>query len=137
MERVELPRTVAIELLQLAQASAESEICGLVAANGEALRIIPVRNAAVEPDRLFEMDERELIDAMKSMRERGERLFAIYHSHPRSAPVPSATDLERAGYPEALHLIISMETRGVLQMRGWRFDGATPRAIEVGVREHS
>lgn len=136
MERVELPRPVAIELLQHAQSSPEQEVCGLVfARNGAPTRSMRITNVAGSPDRLFDMDERELIDAMKTMRERGETLFAIYHSHPQSAPAPSVTDMQRAGYPEALHLIISMETRGVLQMRGWRLDSDTPCAVEVGVQE--
>lgn len=135
MERVELPRIIAMQLLQHAQSSPEHEICGLVARRGESFRVIPIRNASPMPDRLFEMDERELIDAMKAMRENEETLFAIYHSHPDSAPQPSVTDLARAGYPEALHLIISLETRGVLQMRGWRLDAESPQAVDVGVQE--
>ncbi len=135
-ERVELPRTLAIALLQHAQRTPEREVCGLLAArNGAACRVIPIRNAAADARHLFDMDERELIDAMKSMRANGEELFAIYHSHPDAAPAPTRTDIERAGYPAVLHLIISLETRGVLQMRGWRLDSDAPRPVEVGVRE--
>ena len=74
------------------------------------------------------MDPRDQIDALREMRERGESLFAIYHSHPDSPPAPSETDLKQAGYPEALYLIISLDTKGVLEMRGWRL---TPRWEEV------
>lgn len=136
MERIELPRPLAIALLHEAQCAPEREVCGLIAASdGGRLRVIPVRNTAANPRALFDMDERELIDAMKDMRGRGEELFAIYHSHPDAAPEPSRTDIERAGYPQALHLIISLQTRGVLQMRGFRLDGNAPRAVEVGVAE--
>ena len=138
MERVELPRTLAIQILQNAQSTPDREVCGLVAANGEAvLRVIRIRNAASAPGTFFEMDERELIDAMKAMRERGESLFAIYHSHPQTAPVPSPTDIQRTGYPDALHLIVSMETKGVLQMRGWRLKDDACEPVDVGVREEN
>lgn len=133
MERVELPRRVVIALLHEAQRFPDREICGLIAQREQSLRLIPIRNAAAEPRRLFDMDERELIDAMKSMRANGESLFAIYHSHPESAPEPSGRDIERAGYPDALHLIVSLETRGVLQMRGWRLSGDAPCAVDVGI----
>jgi len=136
MTRVELPRTLAIALLSEAQRSPGQEVCGLIAArDGQPIRVIPMRNVAADPRRLFEMDERELIDAMKALRENGETLFATYHSHPDSAPELSPLDIERLGYPDVLHLVISMETKGVLQMRGWFLNSATPVAVEIGVTE--
>ena len=135
-EHVELPRTLAITLLHEAQRASDREICGLIAMReGRPSRVIPIRNAAADPRHLFDMDERELIDAMKTMREHGETLFAIYHSHPDTAPEPSRMDMERAGYPEALHLIISLQIKGVLQMQGWRLDDTSPRLVQIGVRE--
>lgn len=135
MERIDLPRPLTLALLHQAQRSPEREVCGLVTARGGTLRVIPIRNTAADPRHLFDMDERELIDAMRQSRERGEQLFAIYHSHPDAAPEPSLADIERAGYPDALHLIISLEIKGVLQLRGWRLNGASPVPVEIGVRE--
>lgn len=135
MERIDLPRTLAIALLREAQRSPGKEVCGLVAARGgQASRVIPIRNVAADPRHRFEMDERELIDAMKALRGNGETLFATWHSHPDSAPELSQIDIERLGY-DVLHLVISMETKGVLQMRGWRLDRDTPVAVEIGVTE--
>ncbi|HEX6928425.1 MAG TPA: M67 family metallopeptidase [Gammaproteobacteria bacterium] len=136
MERIELPRTLVIALLHDAQRTPDREVCGLIATRDrQVLRAVPVHNAAMDPRHLFDMDERELIDAMKTMRANGETLFAIYHSHPDAAPEPSRVDIERAGHPDALHLIISLQVKGVLQMRGWRLNGETPQAVEVGVAE--
>lgn len=136
MERVELPRSIVVELLRQAQQSPDAEICGLITAvDDRPVRVIQIRNTAAEPRRLFDMDERQLIDAMKQVRERGETLFAIFHSHPDAEPVPSRNDIERLGYPETLHLIISLHTKGVLQMRGWRLDGAKPGPVDIGVAE--
>ena len=43
------------------------------------------------------------------MRERGEGLLAIYHSHPRASdPSPSETDVRLAYYPSAKYLIIGL-----------------------------
>lgn len=136
MERVDLPRKLAIELLDAAQRSPGHEVCGLVAARGrQPVRVIPIRNAAADPRRFFEMDERELVAAMKAMRENGEVLFGIYHSHPDAAPELSAIDIERAGYPDVLHLVVSMQVKGVLQMHGWKLDNGTARAVQVHVHE--
>ena len=63
------------------------------------------------------------------MRDQGEELFAIYHSHPTSPAIPSAVDLEQAVYPAALYLIISLNTKGLLEMRGFRIDDR--KAVEI------
>jgi proteasome lid subunit RPN8/RPN11 len=68
------------------------------------------------------MKPEEQIEAMRKMRSKGEELFAIYHSHPSTPPKPSAIDLDQANYPGILHIIISLNTKGVLEMRGFRID---------------
>ena len=83
------------------------------------VRCYPVANISATPAKLFAMDPARQIAAMRGMRDRGEQLFAIYHSHPSSPPLPSAVDLEQANYPETLYLIISLQTQGVLEMRGF------------------
>jgi proteasome lid subunit RPN8/RPN11 len=43
------------------------------------------------------------------MRERGEQLISIYHSHPRAInPEPSPTDVRLAYYPSAVYLIAGL-----------------------------
>jgi proteasome lid subunit RPN8/RPN11 len=50
-----------------------------------------------------------LFAAQRKMRERGEELLAIYHSHPRSDdPKPSATDVRLAYYPSAVYFIVGL-----------------------------
>ena len=121
MENITLPRQLVNQILHQAQSSPETEICGLVAAkDGRPTRCIQVDNIAEEPRRLFAMDPARQINAQRGIRERGEELFGIYHSHPHSPAQPSFTDLEQAGYPEALYIIVSLNTKGVLEMRGFR-----------------
>jgi proteasome lid subunit RPN8/RPN11 len=60
------------------------------------------------------------------MRERGEDLLAIYHSHPRASdPSPSDTDVRLAYYPSAKYLIIGL---GGLE--------AVVKAFSISEREH-
>ena len=110
------------------------EVCGLITAkNGRPQRCIPVPNVSDQPERLFAMDPKSQIDALRNMREHNEELFGIYHSHPHSPAEPSDTDLEQAGYPDALYVIVSLNTKGVLEMRGFRLrDGKTePVELEI------
>lgn len=131
---IQLPRTIVNQILSHAQHSPEDEVCGLIASRGGIpCHSYPVDNVSSEPDRLFRMDPKQQIDAMREMRESGEELFAIYHSHPHAPAAPSVADLEQAAYPEALYLIVSLDTKGVLEMQGFRLkDGdVVPEALEV------
>ncbi|MFA5531291.1 MAG: M67 family metallopeptidase [Thiohalomonadaceae bacterium] len=124
MSEIALPRSLVNRVLAHAQQSAEAEVCGLIGArNDTPVQVYPVPNAADDPSRLFVMEPAAQVRAMATMRERGETLFAIYHSHPHAPATPSARDLAEAAYPEALYLIISLDTRGVLDMRGYRLHG--------------
>ncbi len=123
-----LPRPLVQQLFHLAQASPDSEICGLIsAANGSPHRCYPVRNVAGDPAHLFDMDDQGQVNALRDIRERGETLFAIYHSHPYAPPEPSAKDCEQISFPEAYYLIISLNTKGVLEMRAWQPEGGALR----------
>lgn len=117
----QIPRKLTNELLHLAQLSPDTEVCGLVGGrNGVPCTCYPVVNVAAEPRRRFLLDAKQQIDAMTAMRENGEELFAIYHSHPDTPAEPSIYDLDEAAYQDALYLIISLNTKGVLEMRGFK-----------------
>jgi proteasome lid subunit RPN8/RPN11 len=69
------------------------------------------------------------------MRDKNEDLFAIYHSHPTAPAVPSKTDMEMAAYPELLYLIISLNTKGMLILSGFRIDQKTVQEIDLCMTE--
>jgi proteasome lid subunit RPN8/RPN11 len=121
VESIEIPRPLAIQILHHAQISPELEVCGLIGAKyGIPTTLYPVANAATAPQVRFQLDPAGQIDAMRRIRERGEELFAIFHSHPAAPAEPSPADLAEAAYPQALYLVISLNTKGVLEMRGFR-----------------
>lgn len=132
-EEVIFPRALVNHLLHQAQVSPDAEICGLIGAlHGKPATCYPVSNIARQSAMRFRMNPGEQIDAMRKIRQNHEDLFAIYHSHPTTAAEPSVTDLEQAGYPEALQIIISLNTKGVLEMRGFRY---RPQGLieEIGI----
>jgi proteasome lid subunit RPN8/RPN11 len=99
------------EILEHARAEAPRECCGLVGgtSSGRAQTIYPMRNVAPNPLVTYEAAPEDLFAAQRSMRERGELLLAIYHSHPRSDdPKPSATDVRLAYYPSAVYFILGL-----------------------------
>ena len=95
------------EVFQQAKAAFPNEACGLLVGRDIADRFIPVKNISPSAQE-YEMEPAELIAALRGLRESGERLIAIFHSHPRGPAAPSKTDIDRAYYPEAAHLIVSL-----------------------------
>ena len=105
-----------------ARACGPEECCGLVGGRGrEARSVYRTRNVARDPSAAYEAEPRDLFDAQRLMRERGEELVGIYHSHPRAAdPSPSPSDVRLAFYPEAVYLIVGFTPTGEGVLRAFR-----------------
>jgi proteasome lid subunit RPN8/RPN11 len=96
------------EIVAHARADAPNECCGMIATrDGEAVRIHPAANAAASPLR-YEIDGAEQYRIQMAIDDAGLDLGAIYHSHTRSDPYPSQTDINLAFYPDSLYLIVGV-----------------------------
>ena len=121
------------EIVAHARAEAPNECCGMIASrDGRAVTVHPTRNIHASPPR-YELDPQEQLQDLNAIDDAGRELGAIYHSHTRSAPEPSQTDVNLAKWwPEPLYVIVGLEheTRDV---RAWRIvDGAVSEAaLEV------
>ena len=83
------------------------------------------------------MDEQAQITAMKKMRDQNEALFAIVHSHPHSEAIPSALDEKEHQYPDAFYLIVSLNTKGVLDLRAFKQVDHHFQPVELILDHHS
>ena len=103
----------------------------IASSNGEAVAVHRARNTAASPFR-YEMDGMEQYRIQTEIEDAGLELGAIYHSHTRSAPEPSQTDINLAFYPEALCVIVGLEGPQP-DVRAWRIvDGQVSDAtLEV------
>lgn len=102
------------ELFAHAREANPNECCGLIGgtSDGAGQSVYRLRNAAANPLVTYEAAPEDLFKAQRLMRERGELLLAIYHSHPRATdPYPSETDVRLAYYPTAVYLIIGLGNR--------------------------
>src|SRR5207253_7800661 len=82
-----------------------AECCGLIGGSDDeqASSIYSLRNMASNPNVAYEAAPEDLFAAQRQMRDLGEQLLAIYHSHSRSAePATSETDVRLAYYPQAI-----------------------------------
>jgi proteasome lid subunit RPN8/RPN11 len=120
------------EIVAHARAEAPNECCGMVAArNGSAVRVYRATNAAASPLR-YEIDGMEQYRILDEIESRGWELGAIYHSHTRTEPYPSQTDVNLAFYPDSLYVIVGLAD-GEPAIRAWTIrDGdVAPAALEV------
>jgi proteasome lid subunit RPN8/RPN11 len=100
---VKLSRAHVDEMIAHALEDAPNECCGMVAArDGEAVRVYRAINSAASPYR-YEVDPRDQFRIQDEIETEGLDLGAIYHSHTRSAPYPSQTDINLALTRDGAH----------------------------------
>jgi [CysO sulfur-carrier protein]-S-L-cysteine hydrolase len=132
-----ISRQLLDEIIAHAREDAPNECCGMIAtSDGEAVTVHRARNTAASPFK-YEMDGMEQYRIQTAIEDAGFELGAIYHSHTRSAPEPSQTDINLAFYPEALYVIVGV-AGDEPDVRAWRIvDGAVSEAaleVEDGAR---
>ena len=128
MPLLQLRREHVDAMIAHARETAPEECCGLIGGISEtrAVTLYRLRNVTPHPESAYEAAPEDLFTAQRQMRERGEDLLAIYHSHPRaSEPSPSETDVRLAYYPTAKYLII-----------GLAGSEAVIKAFSISEREH-
>ncbi len=115
----------------------DEEVCGLLATHMAIEEQLPVSlyripNIAVDPATSFFMQPQSQISALKTMREHGEHLCGIYHSHPRSEALPSNQDLQEAAYPGTAYFIISL-MNGEPVLGSFLFTGDSFEKVELQI----
>jgi proteasome lid subunit RPN8/RPN11 len=112
------------EIVAHAREDAPNECCGMLGgSDGRATTVYRAANAEASPLR-YSIDAREQFDLMRRIEDAGEELVGIYHSHTRSTAYPSQTDVNLAGWPDAVYVIVSLEGSGDPDVRGfWIRDG--------------
>ena len=107
---IRISQTHVNDLIEHARKTAPHECCGLIGGSeARTQTVYPLRNVASDPLVTYEAAPEELFAAQRAMREGGEQLLAIYHSHPRSNdPQPSETDVRLAYYPSAVYFIVGL-----------------------------
>jgi len=105
-----MPRNLAIRILHAAQLAQPESIRGVVGARDG------------EPASFYK--DRDSVAA-------NEVLWANLWSHPQSEAVPQASELREG----QLSLVISLNTKGVLEMRAWRLAGGAVQEQVLRIRD--
>lgn len=122
--------TVRASIQEHALLARPSECCGLLSgSNGLITDIHPLRNDAEKPETRYFATPEELFAAMRRIRETGQSLLGVYHSHPRTQAYPSASDVEMAFYPEAFYFIISLDPQ--VELRAFKIEDSRIEDVEI------
>ena len=131
MTQARISYSVARQIADHAVEQLPCEACGLLAGRGEEiLAAHPLRNEADSPQAQFQLDPREQLQALKAIDRARLDWIGVYHSHPRSAPIPSQSDIEQCADSRLLQLIVSLE--GIHpQLKLWRIDRDSAVPVEL------
>jgi proteasome lid subunit RPN8/RPN11 len=112
---------------------APNECCGIVSLDGDAaVQVYRTTNTEASPFR-FVIDPAEQYRVYKEIMDADLDIGAIYHSHTRSEPRPSQTDINFAKeWPGVLWIIVGL-ANGEPEVRTWRIDGAEVTEAELAV----
>ena len=111
------------EIVAHAREEAPNECCGLLAGrDGRSTRVFRMTNAAASPLK-FEVAPLEVMRTLEEIDEEGLEVGALYHSHTRTAPYPSQTDVTFAeAWPGTPWLIVGL-SGDEATIRTYRIDG--------------
>jgi proteasome lid subunit RPN8/RPN11 len=111
-----------------------NEVCGLVAVELDpprAVRVFRAKNLHASPLK-FEIEPKELLKLSNACQEVGE-LGAIYHSHVRSEPYPSQTDINfAASWPGVEWIIVGLAQGVAPDVRSYLIEGGAVEEVAIG-----
>ncbi len=121
---MKITRTLIDEMVRHAREDAPNECCGMIGgADRDAASTYRAVNAEASPYR-YSIASGELLRLIREIDGNGEDLVGIYHSHTKSAAYPSQTDINLAGWPDAVYVIVSLADPENPDVRGfWIRDG--------------
>jgi len=135
---VVISRDLLDELIQHALADPTNEVCGVLSVEHgpprRAVRSYRATNRHHSPLK-FEIDSKELLELWQTIVDgEGLELGAIYHSHVRSPPEPSQTDIHFAtGWPDVEWLIIGLSDGNEPEVRSYLIDGGHVSEVALEV----
>lgn len=126
------------QILSHARADAPDECCGVLAVQpakggspARAVAVHPATNTAASPLR-FEIDGLEVQKLLDEIEQEGYEMGAIYHSHTRTAPYPSQTDINfAANWPGVEWIIVGLADPASPEIRSYLIEEGRVREVAL------
>lgn len=109
------------------------EACGYLAEKDGVVRtFLALTNTDKAADH-FSMDPAEQFAAVKKMRAAGQKLRAVYHSHPVTQARPSVEDIRLAFDRQISYLIISLAVPEMVEVKAYTISNGEAFPEEISV----
>lgn len=125
-------------IVEHAEQGGSAEVCGVLGGlfddeHSVVESVHRATNVAEAPDSRYLIDPAEQLEIMEHIEDSGEEVVGFYHSHPSGPPRPSATDADRAAWPDRSYVVVSLEGRPTANSWRWGGDeaGFEPESLEV------
>jgi proteasome lid subunit RPN8/RPN11 len=106
---IRIPKFIYQKMVAHAKKEWPLECCGILSGrDGTVEKAFELQNAEKSPIQ-YSMSPQEQLRVFEEMEKGAMEMLAIYHSHPRTIPFPSETDVKLAFYPEVASIIISLK----------------------------
>lgn len=137
-----IARELLDQLIQHALADPANEVCGVLSVEPDrskigqparAVRSYRATNVHRSPLK-FEIDSLELLGLWQDIEAEGYEMGAVYHSHVRSAPYPSQTDIAfAANWPGVEWIIIGLSGGGEPEVCSYLIKGSDVTEVPLEV----
>jgi proteasome lid subunit RPN8/RPN11 len=131
MEEIVVPRTHLAQIIAHCKACYPNEACGILSGTGNTVRSVhAMTNAEPSPVSYF-MEPQEQFRVMKAMRNEGQRMVAIFHSHPHAPAYPSQKDVSLAFYSDAVYVIVGLTKADASEVRAFTIIDGDVKEVSV------
>ncbi|MFA3783531.1 M67 family metallopeptidase [Melioribacteraceae bacterium 4301-Me] len=105
---IKIPKKIINKIVEHGKKDFPIEACGYLIGNGDTVTDIIYMTNIDKSNEHFTFDPKEQFKALKYAREKGEKLLAVYHSHPNSPARMSNEDIRLANDTSMKYLIYSV-----------------------------
>lgn len=132
---IRIPKKIYEEMIEHAKREWPLECCGILGGRDQTVSaIFQLKNIEESPVK-YSISPKEQLKAFEEMEKQKIEMLAIYHSHPRTSPYPSRTDIELAYYPEVITVIISLKDRENPLTKAFRIEEENVYQEEIQIIE--
>lgn len=117
--RLHIPENLYRRMISHCQEEKPLEACGILVGVGGQVESAYATDNAYNSPVVYKVDDHQLLQVFQALRTDKHEIIGIYHSHVRTPPLPSRTDIEQATWPEAFYLIVSLAGERP-EVRAWR-----------------
>jgi proteasome lid subunit RPN8/RPN11 len=134
LDSIKITRQVKAAIVAHAQQARPAECCGVLSGDGKLITsIYPLRNEAEQPETRYFASPEDLLVAVRKIRQDGETMMGIYHSHPQSPAYPSKSDVELAFYSDSVYFIVSLAAQ--VEVRAFRIGDGEISSVAILIAE--